>query len=83
MRRLEALRTRIVQRCAHEQNRLCRQSGGFIPDAIAEMEGIAAGANVSFAEIVLLNVRTELTLGDAGLRDGCSSLGFLTSPDGQ
>ena len=52
---------------------------GFIPDAIAEMEGIAAGANVSFAEIVLLNVRTELTLGDAGLRDGCSSLGFLTS----
>jgi isopenicillin-N N-acyltransferase-like protein len=52
---------------------------GFIPDAIAEMEGIAAGANVSFAEIVLLNVRTELTLGDAGLSDGCSSIGFLTS----
>lgn len=62
---------------------------GFIPDAIAEMEGIAAGANVEFAEIVLLNVRTELTLGDAGLSDtpaepgipsdGCSSLGFLTS----
>lgn len=42
---------------------------GFIPDAIEEMEGIAAGANVSFAEIVLLNVRTELTLGDAGLRN--------------
>ncbi len=52
---------------------------GFIPDALEEMEGIAAGANVSFAEIVLLNVRTELTLGDAGLSDGCSSLGFLTS----
>lgn len=65
---------------------------GFIPAAIAEMEGIAAGANVAFAEIVLLNVRTELTLGDAGLSgqsvtsaqavnpsDGCSSLGFLTS----
>ena len=58
---------------------------GFIPDAIEEMEGIAAGANVSFAEVVLLNVRTELTLGDAGLSgaletpaDGCSSLGFLT-----
>ncbi len=52
---------------------------GFIPDVIPEIEGIAAGANVSFAEIVLLNVRTELTLGDAGLSDGCSSLGFLTS----
>lgn len=64
----------------------------FIPDVIEEMEGIAAGANVSFAEIVLLNVRTELTLGDAGMTDtsgnadkaripsdGCSSLGFLTS----
>ena len=52
---------------------------GFIPDAIAEMKGIAAGANVSLSEVVLLNVRTELTLGDAGLSDGCSSLGFLTS----
>ena len=52
---------------------------GFIPDAIEEMKGIAAGANVSLAEVVLLNVRTELTLGDAGLSDGCSSLGFLTS----
>ena len=62
---------------------------GFIPDAIEEMEGIAAGANVAFAEIVLLNVRTELTLGNAGLNgtpgksgtpdEGCSSLGFLTS----
>ena len=51
----------------------------FIPDAIEEMRGIAAGANVSFAEVVLLNVRTELTLGNAGLSDGCSSLGFLTS----
>ena len=51
----------------------------FIPDAIEEIRGIAAGANVSFAEVVLLNVRTELTLGDAGLSDGCSSLGFLTS----
>ena len=52
---------------------------GFIPDAIEEMEGIAEGANVAFAEVVLLNVRTELTLGNAGLTDGCSSLGFLTS----
>ena len=51
----------------------------FIPDAIDEMKGIAEGANVAFAEVVLLNVRTELTLGDAGLTDGCSSLGFLTS----
>lgn len=42
---------------------------GFIPAAIDEMKGIAAGANVSFAEVVLLNVRTELTLGDAGLSD--------------
>ncbi len=52
---------------------------GFIPAAIEEMKGIAEGANVTFAEIVLLNVRTELTLGDAGLSGGCSSLGFLTS----
>ena len=43
----------------------------FIPDAIEEMRGIAAGANVSFAEVVLLNVRTELTLGDAGLSGNC------------
>ena len=52
----------------------------FIPDAIEEMRGIAAGANVSFAEVVLLNVRTELTLG-AGERRFERRLQFARLPD--
>ncbi len=55
---------------------------GFAPSSIAEMRGIAAGADVSFAEIVLVNARTELlqlaSRGEQGRDpDGCTGAVLL------
>jgi len=47
----------------------------FTPRLVPELEGIAAGAGISFEEAVFLQVRTDLILGDAG----CSAVGFLAS----
>ncbi|KAI1204487.1 AAT-domain-containing protein [Annulohypoxylon truncatum] len=57
------------------------------PRYIAEIEGIADGANLPFLDILALNVRSEITFGlftdkSRGLADvpsdGCTSLGWLT-----
>ncbi|MBM7587405.1 isopenicillin-N N-acyltransferase-like protein [Bacillus pakistanensis] len=44
----------------------------FRPEYIDEMEGIAEGAGVSFADILTLNARSEIALTNAN--DGCSAL---------
>jgi isopenicillin-N N-acyltransferase-like protein len=65
----------------------------FAPHFVPEMQGVAAGANVEFADIVLLNCRTEvLQLArrnqdpdpDAGVPDGCTGAIILpeASADG-
>jgi isopenicillin-N N-acyltransferase-like protein len=45
------------------------------PSAIEEMQGIAAGAGVSFNDILILNCRSEIGL-TGGMVDGCSALAF-------
>ncbi|KAI2468857.1 AAT-domain-containing protein [Annulohypoxylon bovei var. microspora] len=57
------------------------------PRYLTEINGIADGANISFLDILALNVRSEITFGlfsdiSKGLTDvpsdGCTSLGWLT-----
>lgn len=42
------------------------------PDYVLEMEGVAKGAGVSYADILALNVRTEIAFG--AFSDGCTAL---------
>jgi isopenicillin-N N-acyltransferase-like protein len=44
------------------------------PQYVTEMEGIAAGAGVTYADILALNVRTEIAFG--AFNDGCTALSW-------
>lgn len=57
------------------------------PSYLQEMEGIAAGAGVEVADIIAINVRTEITFGlfqdrEKGPSDGCTALSWKTSQGG-
>jgi isopenicillin-N N-acyltransferase-like protein len=45
------------------------------PDYLEEMRGIAEGANKTLADIIALNVRTEINFGL--FSDGCTALSWL------
>src|SRR3954467_14278833 len=45
-----------------------------LPDYVAEMEGIAEGAGVTYADILALNVRTEIAFG--AFNDGCTAVSW-------
>jgi isopenicillin-N N-acyltransferase-like protein len=56
---------------------------GLCPRYVEEMKGVAAGAGVELADVVALNVRTEIMFGlfttkpDTPIKlDGCTSIGF-------
>ncbi|KAI1620146.1 acyl-coenzyme A:6-aminopenicillanic acid acyl-transferase-domain-containing protein [Exophiala viscosa] len=49
------------------------------PDIHEEMQGIAEGAGVDILDIVALNCRSEIALGN--FSDGCTSLAWNTAPD--
>ncbi|KAK4944584.1 hypothetical protein LTR10_016018 [Elasticomyces elasticus] len=49
------------------------------PDIHEEMQGIAEGAGVDILDIVALNCRSEIALGN--FSDGCTSLAWNTRPD--
>lgn len=44
------------------------------PQYVAEMEGVAEGAGVSYEDILALNVRTEIAYG--AFNDGCTGLSW-------
>lgn len=44
------------------------------PHYVDEMEGVATGAGVSYADILALNVRTEIAFG--AFSDGCTALSW-------
>ena len=46
----------------------------YFPDALEEMRGIAAGAGVSYEDILALNCRSELMF---ALPDGCSTMALV------
>lgn len=45
-----------------------------VPDVYTEMQGIADGAGVDILDIVALNCRSEIALGNS--QDGCTSLSW-------
>lgn len=52
------------------------------PEYVAEMQGIADGAEVPLASIIALNVRTEIAFGlmrEDTPTDGCTTLSWITS----
>ena len=49
------------------------------PEYVDEMQGVADGAGVKLADVVLLNVRTEIAYGM--MSDGCTAFGWK-SPEG-
>lgn len=51
----------------------------LVPDLYAEMQGIADGAGVGVLDIVALNCRSEIALGN--FRDGCTSLSWKTGAE--
>ncbi|MBS1884988.1 MAG: hypothetical protein JSS97_18730 [Actinobacteria bacterium] len=53
---------------------LAEEIGEFDPDLLLELEGIARGADVSLAEVISLNARSELMRMSA---DGCTAIACL------
>jgi isopenicillin-N N-acyltransferase like protein len=54
--------------------RLAEEIGGFDPDMLLELEGIASGAGVTLGEVISLNARSELMrMPD----DGCTAIACL------
>lgn len=53
----------------------------LVPDLYAEMQGIADGAGVDVLDILALNSRSEIALGN--FRDGCTSLSWKKGGESQ
>lgn len=72
--------------CVSRARHWLPQLEDFAPDLLEEMRGIAAGAGVEFADILVLNLRGEIlydsTFGTLPDPDGCTSFALTAAGDG-